>query len=138
VAVASALVLVSGASCGRSAHDGTSEPVRVLLPTPPSWAASAESPTEREDVLELHLDEVRRALTEGRTRRAGELLAAALRELESDSRSRVALDPRAAATFEAVRRTADRWQAGVRSGAEEQRSVLQRLEEEAHRLLGPA
>lgn len=136
--VASALVVLgSGVSCGRSDHEGSADPVRLMTSTPPSWTSDPASATERERVLELHLEDVRRALTEGRTRQAGELLAAVLRELEADSRSHVALDPRAAATFEAVRRTADRWQAGVHSGVDEQRSILGRLQEEARRLLGP-
>lgn len=139
VAAASALVvLATGASCGRRARDGRAERPHLTPAVPPSWTSGPASATGRERVLELHLDEVGRALTEGRTQRAGQLLAEALRELEADSGSHVALDPRAAATFEAVRRAADRWQAGVRPGGDEQRSVIGELREEARRLLGPA
>lgn len=87
--------------------------------------------------LHQELAAVEQALDGGETREAGRLLAGTLRNVEGDiASSHARLDPSSAETFEAVRRTADRWQAGVPSSSSDARVLLSSLERQAGRVLG--
>lgn len=88
--------------------------------------------------IERELAAVAGAFDGGETREAGRLLAGTLRDVEGNIASaRRGLDVDAAETFEAVRRAADRWQAGVPSSDSDAHALLSRLEDQAERILDP-